>query len=195
MPWPEEHKQQTRDRIVAAAATALRANGVDGVSIADIMADAGLTHGGFYAHFASKEDLLSAALRRASHETTDRLSNAMRSAPQDRRVHAVIDAYLSPMHAEHPEHGCPVAALGPELTRAGGDVQRNLGDGIDRRIAWLQELLAGDSHAKETATAIVACTLGGIVLARAAGPEHSDAVLAATRSFLHHALENQSQDG
>jgi TetR/AcrR family transcriptional regulator, transcriptional repressor for nem operon len=189
VPWPEEHKQKTRERIVEAAATALRANGLAGVSITDIMADAGLTHGGFYAHFASKEDLMIAAVDHASDETTDRLSNAMRSSPDDQRLHAVIDAYLSAMHAGHPEQGCPLAALGPELSRVGGDVQRDLAASVERRIEWLRALWPDAASAEDTATAVFACMLGGVILARAVDPDRSAAVLAATRSFVHRALD------
>src|SRR5215469_3225005 len=102
MPWPDEHKQETRERIVDAAATALRARGIDGVSVADIMADAGLTHGGFYAHFRSKEELVGAALKRAATQTIGILS-------QEPQIDAVIDTYLSAGHAAHPELGCPLA--------------------------------------------------------------------------------------
>jgi TetR/AcrR family transcriptional regulator, transcriptional repressor for nem operon len=194
MPWPEEHKRETRDRIVKAAAAALRAHGVDGVSIAAIMADVGLTHGGFYAHFASKDELLSAAVDRASAETTDHLSRAMQTMPADQRLRAVIDTYLSAPHAAHPEHGCPLAALGPELTRASSDVQRDLAQAIDRRIAWLQKLLPPEREAKETATAVMACMLGGLILARAVGPDDGPEVLAATRSFIARALASDTSD-
>jgi TetR/AcrR family transcriptional regulator, transcriptional repressor for nem operon len=189
MPWPEDHKQQTRDRIVDAAASALRANGIDGVSIAEIMAEAGLTHGGFYAHFASKDELLSAAIARASHQTIDRLANAMRSMPPERRIDAVIDAYLSAKHADHPEQGCALAALGPELTRVGGQVQRDLAGSLQRRLEWLRALLPEDKASEDTAIAVHACLLGGLIMARAVGPEKSAAVLAATRAFVHDALE------
>ena len=74
MPWPEHHKERTRARIVGAASAALRANGISGVSVAAIMSQAGLTHGGFYAHFGSKEHLLGAAVERASSETIEALS-------------------------------------------------------------------------------------------------------------------------
>jgi len=109
--WPEEHKRETRDRIVEAAAAALRSNGIDGVSIAEIMAEAGLTHGGFYAHFKSKDELVGAALGRASRETIDRLSNNRASG--DERIDAVIDTYLSAGHAAHPELGLVVCHRRP----------------------------------------------------------------------------------
>src|SRR5215472_1482267 len=103
MPWPKGHKSQTRARIVAAAATALRAKGVDGVSLADIMASAQLTHGGFYAHFQSKDDLLVEALDHARRQTLAALGGSLDPAPATMRLCDVVDAYLSPRHAAHPE--------------------------------------------------------------------------------------------
>lgn len=181
MPWSDEHKQETRDRIIDAAAAALRAKGIDGVSIAEIMAEAGLTHGGFYAHFKSKEELVGAAVKRAATQTLETLSN-------DPRIKAVIDTYLSAGHAAHPELGCPLAALGPELTRAGDKVRQGLAAGVERRIEFVRQLLPDGKATEENATAMVACMLGGIVLARMVAPERSEATLEATRSLLHRIL-------
>jgi len=181
MPWPDDHKQETRDRIIEAAATAFRTKGIDGVSIADIMAEAGLTHGGFYAHFGSKEELVGAALKRAGSQTIGILS-------KDPRIDAVIDTYLSAGHVAHPERGCPLAALGPELTRAGDMVREGLAAGVARRIEFVRQLLPEGEQTEETATAIVAAMLGGLLLARLVAPEKSAAALEATRSLLHRAL-------
>jgi TetR/AcrR family transcriptional repressor of nem operon len=181
MPWPDEHKQETRDRIVDAAAAAFRTKGIDGVSIAEIMAEAGLTHGGFYAHFGSKEELVGAALKRSGSQTIGTLS-------KDPRIDAVIDTYLSAGHVAHPERGCPLAALGPELARAGEEVREGLAAGVARRIEFVRQLLPKNEATEENATAIVACMLGGLVLARLVAPEKSEATLEATRSLLHRAL-------
>src|SRR5262245_21351607 len=95
MPWPRDHKARTRERIVRAAAAAFRARGVGEVGVHDLMARAGLTHGGFYAHFDSKDALVAAALDAADEETLAFLG-------QDRPdLAAVVDAYLSPPHAAH----------------------------------------------------------------------------------------------
>ena len=188
MPWADEHKERTRERIVQAAAAALRARGADGVSIAEIMAEAGLTHGGFYAHFGSKDDLLRAALDAANGQTLDMLSAATQSTSPDRRIDAVVDAYLSPKHAAHPERGCPLAALGPELSREPGKVRHALSLGIERRLEWLESFLPGKGHDEEEATALLACMVGGLILARAVAPERSAAVLDATRAFVRRGL-------
>ena len=178
MPWPDEHKQETHDRIVDAAATALRAKGIEGVSIAEIMAEAGLTHGGFYAHFKSKEELVGAAIKRAGSQLIGTWSNAS-------EVGAVIDRYLSATHTAHPEHGCPLAALGPELSRSGDKVRQQVAAGVAQRIEFVRRLLPEGEATEENATAIVACMLGGLLLARLVAPEKSEAALQATRSLLH----------
>src|SRR5262249_14619108 len=115
MPWPEDHKLRTRRRIVAAASTAFRDGGISGVRVEDVMARAGLTHGGFYAHFDSKDDLLRAALEHASQQTIKALSKPLADVRDEDRLRTVIDTYLSPPHVAHPEAGCPLASLGPEI--------------------------------------------------------------------------------
>src|SRR5262245_58483991 len=134
MPWPESRKAETRDRILAVAAAALRAEGLGAVGVADLMSRAGLTHGGFYAHFASKEELLAEALRHASGQTTRAFVRGAAAAPEADRLSAVIDMYLSPSHLAHPERGCVVATLGPEAARTGGKVRRSLADSIRARL-------------------------------------------------------------
>lgn len=181
MPWPDEHKQETHDRIVDAAATAFRERGIAGVSIAEVMGEAGLTHGGFYSHFKSKEELIGAALKRAATQLIGTWSQAG-------GLGAVIDTYLSMGHASHPELGCPLAAIGPELTRTGDKVRHGLATGIAQRIEFVRRLLPEEEATEENATAIVACLLGGIVLARMVSPEKSEAALEATRSLLHRAF-------
>src|SRR5262245_6763895 len=119
MSWPREHKARTRQKIVEAAAAEFRAGGVAGVRLEDVMARAGLTHGGFYAHFSSKEDLLREALEHASRQTVETLSRPLAALRAEDRLPAVIDTYLSPGHVAHPERGCPLAALGSELARSG----------------------------------------------------------------------------
>lgn len=191
MPWPEDHKARTRRRIVSAAAAAVRARGVSGVGVADLMAEAGLTHGGFYAHFASKDDLLAEALEQAGRDSFARLLDAIASAPEAARLHAVVDAYLSPWHLAHVDAGCPVAALGPEVARAGGRMQRCLGATIRERLDWLRGLVPEGGSARERedqAVGLLAGMLGGLILARALGEGESKALLDACRRFLHRTL-------
>jgi AcrR family transcriptional regulator len=191
MPWPAGHKQRTRERIVEAAAAAFRGRGLAGVRVEEVMAAAGLTHGGFYAHFAAKDDLLGPVVERASAETLEMMSRVAASVAPARRVSAAIDAYLSPEHAAHPERGCPVAALGPELIRADPKARRALSRSIRDRLAWFRQLLPrGRRQDDDVAVGALACMLGGIVLARALGGEDSGAILDACRRFLRRATED-----
>ena len=158
------------------------------------MGDAGLTHGGFYAHFKSKDDLLLEALEHASAQTIERFSTVLAKVPAERHVHELIDRYLSPGDAAHPEMGCPVAALGPELARAGGPRRQRLARGIRRRIEWMRGLLpakAKRGRGSDPAIGVLACMIGGMILARAVGERESAAVLEATREFLHSSLSDK----
>jgi TetR/AcrR family transcriptional regulator, transcriptional repressor for nem operon len=187
MPWPEDHKARTREKIVQAAAAAFRAGGITGVRLEDVMARAGLTHGGFYAHFASKEELLREALDHASSQTVDLLSRPLADTAGEKRLHTVIDAYLSPAHVAHPEWGCPLATLGPEMARTPGTPQEALAAGLRRRLAWMRQLLPEDQRDAGSDDEIIgtlACMVGGVILARTVGGKDSAAVLNACRAFL-----------
>jgi TetR/AcrR family transcriptional regulator, transcriptional repressor for nem operon len=196
MPWPREHKEKTRERIVRAAAAAFRERGIAGVRVEEVRADAGLTHGGFYAHFESKDELIAEALTRASNETLERLSKLLESVPDEQRIHAVIDGYLSTRHAAHPEHGCPLAALGAEVARAGGKRRRRLAQGLHERLDWMRGLLPRRPRSRkqaDIAVGVVACMVGGMILARTVGDSDSAAVLEATREFLHAAIQRHHE--
>ena len=114
MRYPAEHKQQTRERIVRAAARRFRIRGSEGAAIGDLMRDLHLTHGGFYRHFANKEELFAEALRQGH----DRMiAPAIARAPKGGELKALIDAYLDIEHCDNVAEGCPVAALATELAR------------------------------------------------------------------------------
>lgn len=197
MPWPEDHKTRTRRKIVEVAAAAFRAGGVAGVRVEDVMASAGLTHGGFYGHFSSKEDLLRAALEHASTQTVQMLSKPVADTTAADRLQAVIDAYLSPAHAAHPEWGCPLAALAPEVARAGGSTQGALAEGVKERLDWMRQLLAerGDADPDTEVIGTLACMLGGVILARTLGGKDSGAVLNACREFLRRSARRSATSG
>src|SRR5690242_353797 len=110
-------KQATHERIVDAAARAIRRSGYHGTGVADIMKAAGLTHGGFYAHFSSRDALLAEAADRAGSESVQLLQALAASASGPQALRSMIEGYLSKGHLESAETGCPVAALGSEMPR------------------------------------------------------------------------------
>lgn len=193
MPWPDDHKIRTREKIVQAAAAAFRAGGVATVRVEDVMARAGLTHGGFYAHFRSKDELLREAVKYAGDQTLEDLSKPLAATPEGGRLEAVINAYLSPAHVAHPQWGCPLATLGPELARSPGATHGVLAEGVRDRLAWMRRLLPESQQKTASDDQVIgalACMVGGVVLARAIGGKDSDAILEASREFLRKNLRS-----
>src|SRR6516225_3680833 len=117
MRYRPEHKIETHQTIVKDASRRVRTEGLNGTAVAAVMRDAGLTHGGFYKHFASKDDLLVESLKEAFREIEETLVRAAEQAPPGEAWKAIVKTYLSPEMCEHPQHGCPLATLGPELAR------------------------------------------------------------------------------
>ncbi len=168
-PTAPSRKEATHERIVDAAARAIRRSGYAGTGVADIMKDAGLTHGGFYAHFDSRETMLAEAADRAGAEGVDTLERIAAAAPPQHALQALLRAYLSRAHVEDAETGCPVAALGSEMSRQAPEVRR----AATRRIKEMIDLVArqspdwGQPDAHERALATVATMVGALLLARA----------------------------
>lgn len=117
MRYSAEHKQQTRQRIVRAAARRFRSRGTQGATIGNLMRDLRLTHGGFYRHFGSKEQLFLEAFEQSLKELSSKALEAMRRAPRGSKAKALIDSYLDAGHASDVASGCPVAALASEIAR------------------------------------------------------------------------------
>jgi len=198
MPWGEKHKQGTRDRIIAVAARAIRARGPNGVSVAEIMKECGLTHGGFYAHFASKDELLAEAITHATAETLQFLEKtAADAAGRMPGLADIADAYLGAMHCEHPERGCVLAACGTELARSEPATQSALHENVRTYLTWIQRHDSGarGGNAERHAIGTLATMIGGIILARAAGdPAEAGKVLTAVRGFLHDEVSERDDD-
>jgi TetR/AcrR family transcriptional repressor of nem operon len=179
-------KEATHDRIVETAARAIRRSGYDGSGVAEIMKEAGLTHGGFYAHFESREGMLAEAADRAGADGMALLARVAAGAPPKKALEAVLRAYLSKEHVEGVETGCAIAALGSEMPRQAPKVRR----AATRRIKEMIDLVArqspdwGQPGAHERALVTLATALGALVLARAVDdPKLSDALREAA---LHH---------
>jgi len=170
-------KEATHDRIVDAAARAIRRSGYNGTGVADIMKDAGLTHGGFYAHFPSREAMLAEAADRAGSESVAMMERIAAKLPQQQALPAMLQAYLSKEHLEGIETGCAAAALGSEMPRQTPEVRR----AATRRIKEMIDLVArhsadwGQPSAHERALVTVATMVGALMLARAVDePKLSD---------------------
>ena len=158
-----EHKEQ----IVAAAARRYRERGFEGISVADLMKEAGLTHGGFYRHFSSKDELITLSALRAVSDTIAQWRKIADNAPGG-RLEAVIHAYLSLRHHDHPETGCLAAALGCELSRLASPVKDAVTDGGRQIVGFLSGIAPGKTKALRRRQAIVAFAsmVGGMTLAR-----------------------------
>lgn len=181
MPYPKDHKERTRGRILEEAGEAFREHGFDGVSVPAIMKRAGLTHGGFYAHFESKEALFAEACRTSLGFTSRTLAERASAAPRGERLDAVVTAYLSPDHRDHPERGCSIPALGPEISRQSQAVREAFTESFRTFIDTLGDLLP-EGRPREDAYVLAAELVGAVVMARAVDdPQVGDEILAACR--------------
>ncbi len=180
-------KEASHERIVQAAARAIRRSGYDGTGVADIMKEAGLTHGAFYAHFQSREAMLAEAADRAGAESNAYAAQVIASAPPAQALQALMQTYLSREHLAAIETGCPIAALGSEMPRQSPEVRR----AATLRIKEMIDLVArqspdwGQPGAHERALVAVATMVGTLMLARAVDdPALSDALCSATLKRL-----------
>jgi AcrR family transcriptional regulator len=180
-------KQLTHERIVDTAARALRGSGFHGVGVADIMKQAGLTHGGFYAHFPSRDVLLAEALERAGRDSQERLQRSI-AAGEARgwsRLRALVEGYLSERHLKSPESGCPVAALASEMPRQSDEVRETAAKRVVSLLAAVEATLPPDPVEGAAAT-IASQLVGALQLARALGDNAQGRrhLAAARRSLL-----------
>jgi TetR/AcrR family transcriptional repressor of nem operon len=178
-----EQAAQNRERIVEAAAQLFRERGFDGIGVADLMKEAGLTHGGFYGHFSSKDDLIAEASARALGRSLALLSDLAERAPDD-PLSAIAGAYLSHRHRDEPGTGCVLAALGSDVSRQGPAVRRAVTDHIRSAVDLLAKLVPGNSKAARQRKAIstYATLVGAMVIARAVdNRELSQEILDAAR--------------
>jgi len=179
-------KALTHERILDTASRAIRRAGFQGVGVADIMKEAGLTHGGFYAHFASRDALLAEALDHAGPQSAERMarSNALREAKGASALRALVENYLSDRHLGGTETGCAVAALASEMPRQSADVQAAAALRVRSLIAAVQRALPEDATTG-SATAIASQLVGALQLARALGDNaEGRALLADNRTAL-----------
>jgi TetR/AcrR family transcriptional regulator, transcriptional repressor for nem operon len=142
MRYEPEHKTQTRDRIVRNAARKLRAEGLSGPGVAGMMKASGLTVGGFYKHFRSKDELLADAMAQAFLDS-EKVYASLQNVPREDRWKEMVLVYLSPEHCDHPDTGCPVAALAPEIARAKYSIRKRISGLMKERAERWVEFIPG----------------------------------------------------
>jgi len=187
MRYSREHKLETHARIVRKASVRLREKGAHGVGVADLMKDAGLTHGGFYAHFDSREALVIEAFADAMDRSTERWRKLGEQTPPDKRLSTIVNSYLTPVHRDDPGHGCAVPTLGAEIARESPKTRKAFAAKLEQMIDILAEQIPDlpRKAARKQAMAALATMMGTLVMARVAGnSEFSDEILGAGRDAV-----------
>lgn len=187
MRYSKQHKIETHARIVRKASARLRQKGAHGIGVADLMKDAGLTHGGFYAHFRSREALLIEALAHAMDRSTEHWRYLAEQVSAEGRLAAIVGHYLSSHHRDNPGGGCALATLGAEVARESLKTRRafavKLAQMIDQLAGHLPDRPA--AAARNQAMAVLATLLGTILMARIAGSDAlSEDILKAGRAAV-----------
>lgn len=164
----KEDKAASHERIVAVAAARIRESGTEQPGVAEIMRAAGLTHGGFYKHFGSRDALIAEAVERALTDSESRVTELAAGAEDP--LAAFADAYVSAAHRDDPASGCGVVALGTDMPRVGGSAREAYRVQVERYLAHLQPLLGGDDdEARRRATVTLSAMVGAVMIARALG--------------------------
>lgn len=186
MRYSKEHKAETHARIVKKASVRLRERGAHGIGVADLMKEAGLTHGGFYAHFDSREALVVEAFDYAMDRSITRRRQQIAELAPEARLAYLVDSYLSPQHRDNPGHGCAMPALGAEIARESPKTRRAFAAKLDDMLDMMAEQFPGDPEAaRKQAIAALATMMGSILMSRIAGSgEVSDEFLAVGRDTV-----------
>jgi TetR/AcrR family transcriptional regulator, transcriptional repressor for nem operon len=189
MRYSKEHKAETHARIVRKASIKLRERGAHGIGVADLMKDAGLTHGGFYAHFDSREALVIEALTHAMDRSTEHWRKFSEASPPEKRFSKIVNGYLASPHRDDPGHGCAMPALGAEVARESARTRRVFAGRMNRMIDMLAEQIqiqgVPPKSARKRAIAAMSTMIGTLVMSRIAGNgEFSDEILGIGRDAV-----------
>lgn len=181
----KDEKAANHERIIGVAAQQIRERGTDQPGVAEIMRAAGLTHGGFYKHFGSRDELIDEAVALALTENELQAEQLLASADGDPMA-AFADWYVSTAHRDAPGTGCGVAALGPDVSRIGGAAQEAYRAQVDRYLAHLQTLIGGDDpDSRRDALVTLSMMVGALVIARGLGRiDRSDELLDTVRKAI-----------
>ncbi|HET7885544.1 MAG TPA: TetR/AcrR family transcriptional regulator [Bradyrhizobium sp.] len=187
MRYSKEHKNQTHARIVKRASVKLRERGAHGIGVADLMKEAGLTHGGFYAHFDSRDALVIEAVTHAMDRSTERWRKLSEETPPEKRLSKIVNSYLAPEHRDNPGQGCAVPALAAEIARESSKTRRVFSGRMEQMIDMLADQYPGlpRKAARKQAMAALATMMGSLVMARVTGnSELSDEILKSGRDAV-----------
>jgi TetR/AcrR family transcriptional regulator, transcriptional repressor for nem operon len=171
MRYGKEHKVETRRRVVEAAARRFRKNGIEATGVVDLMADAGLTHGGFYAHFPSKESLVREAVLSASAQGRRHFQRQIEQARArgEEPLEEVVREYLTTIHRDRPDRGCSIAALGSEIARHPRKTREAFTEGLEKTMGLIASALPHPDRAdaRDRAFAVFSAMIGALQLSRA----------------------------
>ena len=186
MRYEKDHKEQTRERIVRNAARKLRAEGLSGPGVASVMKASGLTVGGFYKHFRSKDELVAEAIAQGFSDLSEKVSS-LEDVPLQDRWKAIVRWYLSPEHCNHPGTGCPVVTLAPEIARATLPVRKRTA-GLMKELAdrWAALMPGGTAKERTRNFLVIFSAMAGAVAIARVFPEPADRerVLGSVRDYL-----------
>jgi TetR/AcrR family transcriptional regulator, transcriptional repressor for nem operon len=187
MRYEPEHKTRTRDRIVRNAARKLRAEGLSGPGVASVMKASGLTVGGFYKHFRSKDELLAEAIAQGFSESHEKIRSSLQNVRPDERWKEIVRWYLSTEHCDRPDFGCPVAALAPEMARANSSVRKRI---VGLMKEWVEFMPGSTAADRERNFFVIFSAMAGAVsIARILiDPGDRQNVLASMRDHLLHSF-------
>ena len=187
-----KQKQKSREAIAASAAALLRERGIKASSVMDVMKGAGLTVGGFYSHYDSKEDLFVETFRNAASATWDHLLKSAKGGTPRSRTLSVIRQYLSREHRDNKEAGCPLPSTAPEIARHGEPYRSALENELSGFVGSLANMIDAGAESREKALGLIALMYGALSLSQAvAGTRLSDEFLKAGRKLAERALADE----
>jgi TetR/AcrR family transcriptional repressor of nem operon len=184
--YSETHKERTRLRVLGEAAAAIRRKGAERVSVTEVMAAAGLTHGGFYAHFESKDDLIAQAITHMFDGAYNRFLSLTEGREPAAAIASYVDSYLSPSHRLGRADGCPIATLSGDLPNLSGHARERFTDGTERVVTALAKLAKklGTKDAEAVAWSAIAEMAGAVALSRTVSDERGEAILRNSRAIV-----------
>jgi len=187
MRYDKEHKTHTRERIVRNASLKFRAEGLSSTGVASVMKSSGLTVGGFYKHFRSKDELLADAIAQGFSDSDQKLLSVLQNLPRKDRWKEIVRWYLSAEHCDRADTGCPVAALAPEISRAKSVVRKRIAGLINQRSVKWAEFMPGktENEREQNCFVIFSAMVGAVSVARIlTDPRDRERVLETMREYL-----------